>query len=228
MKFIPLPVADQIALLWFLSFWVGYTWLADYKARRTPSLHNVMDAYRRQWMRRMLERDNRMLDAAILGNLLAGSNFFASTTMLILGGLIALLSAVGKTVDVVSSLPWTIPQTENTVELKVMLLIFIFVYAFFKFTWSMRQFNFVGVMVGSAPAMSDPAAFDAFIDKAARVASLAGEDNNRGLRSYYFGITALTWFLHPFVMMAASATVVMILYHREFMSRTLRAMAETN
>jgi uncharacterized membrane protein len=217
---------DQLALVWFLASWIGYTYFSEWKARHSPSLLGTMDAYRRRWMRRMLERDNRIVDSSILRNLLSGSNFFASTTILILGGLIALLSSIGKAVDVVSSLPYSQMQSEHTLELKILLEIGIFVYAFFKFTWSMRQFNFVSIMVGAAPAQTKTDEFDSFIERIANVASLAGENNNRGLRAYYFGLAALTWFIHPAALMASSAVVVGILYHREFKSRTLNAMRE--
>ena len=33
-----------------------------------PSLHNSMDHYRREWMVRMIERDNRMVDVNIMRN----------------------------------------------------------------------------------------------------------------------------------------------------------------
>ncbi|HEX9391783.1 MAG TPA: DUF599 domain-containing protein [Usitatibacteraceae bacterium] len=224
MSFIPLPLGDQLALLWFLASWVGYTAFSGWKARHSPSLLSTTDSYRRRWMREMLSREQRMVDASILRNLLSGSNFFASTTMLILGGLIALMSSIGKAVDLVAGLPFTRAQSEHTLELKVLLLVLIFVYAFFKFTWSMRQFNFVSIMVGAAPAHDKVEEFDRFVERASSVAALAGENNNRGLRAYYFGITALTWFLHPIALVASSAIVVGILYHREFKSRTLKAM----
>jgi uncharacterized membrane protein len=85
----------------------------------------------------------------------------------------------------------------------------------------MRQFNFLAIMVGSAPPMTETKEFDSFVERAANVAALAGENNIRGLRAYYFGITALTWFLHPLALIVSSAVVVGILYHREFKSRTL-------
>jgi uncharacterized membrane protein len=224
MNFAGLSALDQLAVATFLGLWIGYAYFSDWKSHRVPSLLGTMDRYRRDWMRRMLEREHRIVDSSILSNLLSGSNFFASTTMLILGGLIALLSSINRAVDVVASIPYAQAQTERTLELKVLLLILIFVYAFFKFTWSMRQFNFVSVMVGAAPPPDRKDEFDSFVDRAANVAALAGENNNRGLRAYYFGITALTWFLHPFALIVSSAIVVGILYHREFKSRTLTAM----
>ena len=112
-------------------------------------------------------------------------------------------------------------------EFKILLMIVIFVYAFFKFTWAMRQFNFLSLMIGTAPAKSDePAAIESFINRAATLASLAGENSNRGLRAFYFAMAAMSWFMHAVLFMAVSALVVGILYHREFRSRTLLALME--
>jgi uncharacterized membrane protein len=226
MNILQLSALDQIALVWFWACWIGYTYFSEWNARRRPSLLGTMDEYRHRWMRRMLERDNRIVDSSILRNLLSGSNFFASTTILILGGLFAALTSVGKAADVVSNLPYSQMQTEHMLEIKLLLETIIFVYAFFKFTWSMRQFNFVSIMVGAAPAQNKVEEFDAFVERISNVASLAGENNNRGLRAYYFGLTALAWFIHPIALMTASAIVVGILYHREFKSRTLKAMRD--
>jgi uncharacterized membrane protein len=226
MNLVPFGTLDFVALIFFLSLWIGYTIFADSQMMKRPSLFKAMHHYRLLWMRRMLERENRIVDSSILQNLLAGSNFFASTTMLILGGLIALLASAGKAIDVVASLPYTQLQTERALEYKIILEIAIFVYAFFKFTWSMRQFNFVSIMVGAAPSHDKTNEFDAFITRCANVAHLAGENNNRGLRAYYFGLAAMMWFFHPLALMGVSMVVVGVLYHREFMSRTMYALTD--
>jgi uncharacterized membrane protein len=50
--------ADLIAPVWLFACCAGYTLLAD-RAHGRPSLMRSMEAYRRLWMRQMLERDNR-------------------------------------------------------------------------------------------------------------------------------------------------------------------------
>ena len=52
-----------------------------------------MEAYRRLWMRRMVERDNRIVDSQIVGNLMRSASFFASAPLIIIG---ALLAALGR------------------------------------------------------------------------------------------------------------------------------------
>jgi uncharacterized membrane protein len=53
---------------------------------------------------------------------------------------------------------------------------------------------------------------------------LAAESFNDGLRAYYMSFAALSWFVSPWVMLAASAGVIWVLYRREFRSEVLHAL----
>ena len=97
----------------------------------------------------MVERDNRMLDVNVMRNLTRSSQFFASTTMLILGALVALMGYAEKAAGVLAELPFTQQVSERVWELKILLLVLIFVYAFFKFSWSIRQFGLCSILVGA-------------------------------------------------------------------------------
>lgn len=219
---------DLFALAFLIVSWTGYTIFAVRHGKRVPSLHSRMDGFRRDWMVSMIGRDNRMVDVNILRNLTRSSQFFASITMLILGALIALMGYVQKALDVVSDLPFTVKGSQAFLEVKILLLVMIFVYAFFKFSWAIRQLNFCSILVGAAPKQprDNPEQHAPHINRLARIASYASVNFNNGLRSYYFALAALTWFLHPALMIAATAWVVYILYHREFASKTLRALVE--
>ncbi|MBX3661088.1 MAG: DUF599 domain-containing protein [Burkholderiales bacterium] len=217
---------DIGAFLFFVLSWAGYALFAEWRARSVPSLHNTMDRYRRDWMVRMIERDNRMVDVNIMRNLTRSSQFFASTTMLVLGALIALLGYVQQAMEVVSGLPFTVKASQRLLEIKIVLLVLIFVYAFFKFSWAIRQLGFCSTLVGAAPKppKDNPEQYAADIERLAAVTSYAGTNFNDGLRSYYFALAAMTWFLHPYLMIVATAWVVYVLHHREFESRTLHAL----
>jgi uncharacterized membrane protein len=221
-----IPAPDLIALVLFVTGWAGYVLFATRKANHFPSLLGVMTHYRREWMARVVEREARIVDAALLSNLANGANFFASATLLILGGLVALLGTTEKVVNVVGELPFAARVPERIWEMKIFLLLGIFVYAFFKFTWSLRQYNLCAIMVGAAPATEAKEQHDVFINRSARLIFLAGENFNNGLRAYYFGLAALAWFLHPWLLVAATAWVIGVLYHREFGSQTLKALIE--
>ena len=91
-----------------------------------------------------------------------------------------------------------------------MLLLAIFVYAFFRFTWSMRQYTFGALLVAAAPeakhfARGRGLSREAFADKAGRIVGMAAETFNDGLRAYYFAFAAIGWFFSPLVFMVGDA-----------------------
>lgn len=226
---LPFTVLDYAALVWFLGSWFSYQRFTEWAAARgRPSLMSVMSGYRLDWWRGMVSRELRIVDAAILTNLSNSAAFFASTTLLILGGLIALLGTSDRVMAVVSDLPFSAYTNEVMWEYKIFLLLAIFVYAFFKFTWSLRQHNFCSVLVGAAPSrQTDPDELAKFVARSAHLASSASNTFNYGLRAYYFGMAALAWFLNSWVFMAATTFVVAILYVREFHSGALDVLSRS-
>lgn len=222
----PVPLLDLAALLWFAVAWVGYSRLADSPRWQPASLSAAMDAQRRLWLARLVERDNRVSDAALTGNLMRSVAFFASTTILILGGLVAMIGALDRIHDLLATVPLADAAGKETQVLRMLVLGLIFVYAFFTYTWSLRQFNYACILIGGAPPPEAPAEEKAhFVERAARLHQLAGRSFNGGLRAYYFGMATLCWFLHPLLFMAATALVVAVLYRREFRSKTLKSLS---
>jgi len=222
---LPLTWIDAVALLLMVSLWCAYQWYADYSTSARPRLSREMERYMREWFARMVERDNRMVDINIVRNLTRSSQFFASTTMLILGALVALMGYAEKAASVVAELPFTQQATERMWELKILVLLLIFVYAFFKFSWSIRQFGFSSILVGAtAKPTATPEQYAVHIDRTANIVAFANRNFNHGLRAYYFGVATLSWFLHPVLMIAMTLGVIYVLYQREFRSQTLELL----
>ncbi len=221
-------VPDYIAFVWFFACWVGYTMFADRPRPDTPNLLEAMHRYRVRWMERMLERDLRTGDVNILASLIRSNALFASTTIFIMAGLMAILGALDTARALVSDLSFAVQAPREMWEVKVLVLVLIFVYAFFKFVWSMRQFNFALVLIGAAPMPEDLVAPDrpGFPERAARLITRGMGTQNRGLRAYYFGLATLTWFIQPWAFVVVCIWVVLVLYRREFRSVTLRALTE--
>jgi len=214
---------DLLALVWFVLLWGGYTYYADRLKGEGRTLLTVMRKHREAWMVRMLSRENRMTDANILSAIMRSVGLFSTTTLFILAGLLAILGAVDKAQMLLQDLPFIEAATRIQWEFKVLLLLMIFIYAFFKFAWSLRQFNYALVLVGAAPPVVEaetPAALE-FAHGTARVISGAVLNFNRGVRAYNFGLAALSWFLHPALFALVTVWVVAVLYRREFLSHTL-------
>jgi uncharacterized membrane protein len=219
---------DMIAVAFLFAAWIGYVMFAAWRRASVPSLQGAMNGFRREWMVRMIERDNRMVDVNVVRNLTRSCQFFASTTMLILGALIALMGYVQQALEVVRELPFTVQASHRLLEIKIVLLVLIFAYAFFKFTWAIRQLGFGSILLVAAPRQpkENPEQYAPQINRLARITSYAGSNFNNGLRAYYFALAALAWFLHPWLMIAATLWVMLVLYQREFGSKTLKAMVE--
>jgi uncharacterized membrane protein len=216
---------DLLAPAWFLACWLGYTYYAD-REQGQRNLMRTMHAYRSLWAHQLLKRDNRMVDTQIIANLMRSVSFFASTTMFIIAGLIAVIGARERAMAVLAELPFAVQSSALLWDLKVLLLIVVFVYAFFKFTWAFRHYNYCLVLVGCVPA-PDQLTEDSprLADRLARIASSSAKHFNRGIRAYYFGLAALSWFIHPWLFMLLSAWVVLVLYRREFRSHLLQMLA---
>ena len=219
------------ALCWFLVCWVGYTRYAWHRGRDTPCLASVLHLYRKDWMARLLLREQRIADASLISNLERNTSFFASSTLLILAGLITVMGATAQAQSLLRDLPFVAPVSREISEMKLLVMLGVFVYAFFTFSWAMRQYNFASVLFGSAPLVGEKHVSEierkAFASRAAKVLSKAAHSFNQGLRSYYFALGMLSWFINPFVFMAASAGVVWVLYRREFRSSVLEVVMAT-
>jgi len=215
------PYYDILAIVCVLAGWAGYAFHAERGGAARGNLISGMAAQRRAWMRRMLERDNRIVDIQIVTALMRSGRFFASTAILIVAGLLAVLGATERVIDLAMDLPFLQDVSRAMWEMKLLFMIFIFIYAFFKFVWSNRLYNYCAIMIGAAPPASETVPDDVGDDLAA-LATLAAVHANRGIRAYYFGLAALGWFVHPLLMIAAAFLVLLVLYRREYQSRTMR------
>src|SRR5512139_2187002 len=184
----PFTLPDLLALAWFLAAWIAYSIVIELTAKGRDSLNALMNVYRDQWMERLLGRDVRMVDAQVTAALQNGTAFFASTSLIAVGGTLTLLRSTEEILTVVAELPFTAASSRALWELKMLGLTVIFVYAFFKFAWSYRLFNYFAIMVGAAPppAEKDTAAAQAFAHRAARLCADAGRHFNRGQRAFFF------------------------------------------
>ncbi len=222
-----LPWIDWAAVALFFGIWAGYAHFARRRAGSKPSVLMATNAVRRQWMLQTTYREVRVIDGVVIQSLSTSPSFFASTTILIIGGLLAVLGG-DKANELVRDLPFAARTSTLIFDLKLILLLGIFVYVFFRFTWSMRQYTFGALLVAAAPEaqafISQGLSRDAFADKAGRIVGLAAETFNDGLRGYYFAFAAIGWFFSPVVFMAATVGVVYILYQREFRSEVLSVL----
>jgi uncharacterized membrane protein len=219
---------DILAVSFFVIEWVTYGFTLEHTAYGRNSLSSRMNTYREVWARRLLDREARMVDMQVVISLQTGTAFFASTSLLAIGGGLALLRATNDALAVLSKLPIDMSPSSALWEMKCVGLILIFIYAFFKFAWSYRLFNYVAIMVGAMPLTSqrDTAEAEAHVLRTARLFESAGRHFNRGQRAFFFALGYLGWFVSPWVLFFTTALVVVVTWRRQFASNAWRAMGD--
>ena len=217
--------ADHAALGFLaLAFW-GIGWWIEHPGMRRPSVTVLMSDYRRRWMAVFLGRDNRIFDSQIMGSLRQGTAFFASTSLIGVGAVLALIGNPAPLEGVAEGLIGA-DMPEVLWQIRLMLVAGLLAHAFLKFVWANRLFGYCAVLMGATPEDgADPAAVER--------ARIAGEINvraalnfNRGLRSMYFALGALAWLIGPLGLAVATVVVAWVLWGREFVSAPQRLLAE--
>lgn len=227
---------DAVAVTTFVVLWIAFSWYADRPDSARPAVNKIMQEHRTAWMRNLVKRELKVIDTTIQSSLLNGVAFFASTSILLVGGSLSVLGATDRALAVVQYLPFAQDISRSLWEVKVFLLVAIFTYAFFKFTWCYRLFIYCVVLMGAAPttdALADDEDRDAATEKATafadRISDLHGigaKHFNRGLRAYMYGLAAIAWFVHPGLLIVASVWVTVVLFRREFASKSLSILSD--
>ena len=114
-----------------------------------------MEDFRRDWMKRMVERDPRIFDAQLAGNLRQATAFFASAAMIAIGGGLALIGNTEQLAGVAEDL---IQDNAPAFvwEVKILVVLLLLSNAFLKFVWSHRLFGYCAVLMAAVPNDSRP------------------------------------------------------------------------
>jgi uncharacterized membrane protein len=216
---------DYAALAFFLIAWFGYHATLELTPVGRKSLNKMMNTYRYRWMEQMVVRENRIVDTTILASLMNGTAFFASTSLIAIGGVLALLRSTDAVLPLFADLPFGEPPTRIAWDVKVGGLAVIFVYAFFKFAWSYRLFNYMAIIVGAVPELREGSREEALAvaRQAGAMNAVAGKHFNRGQRAFFFSLAYLGWFVSGYLFMAATAGVLIVMWRRQFLSDALDA-----
>lgn len=226
----PLTTPDIAALAFFLAVWVLYAQSIEGRLFSRESLTSVMNRQRAAWMHTMARRELRMIDTSIMIGLQQGTAFFASTSLIALGGCLALLQQADKVLVVLADLPLIDGPVRGVFELKLLGLTVLLAYSFFKFAWSYRLFNYCSILIGAVPVLRDEIdqseQTDLAVQRAARMNILAGKHFNTGLRGIFFAIGYLGWLVGPLVFVIATLLVLGVLIRRQYFSAARQAVLD--
>lgn len=227
--FYMLSWVDFVAMLVFVICWVGYSYTLEQGEMGRRGLIGISHEYRLQWALESATRDSPITCASLVANLMRSVSFYASTTIYIIAGLFALMGTVDKIEIFTADLPFARNDDHAFIQIKILLLIVVFITAYFKFTWSLRQFNFLCILIGGLTHernLKDTAQWDRSAKRLARINSFAGNEFNRGIRAYYYGLAAMAWFINPWLFICTTLWVTWILYRRDFCSPTIQVLRD--
>jgi len=219
---------DLVALAFFVVAWLSYHIAVEVTPARHRGLNVRMDEHRRLWMEQMLMRENRIVDANIMSSLQNGTAFFASTSLLAIGGVLTLLRSTDDVLSAMAEMPLGLGTTRLAWEIKVMGLAVIFVYAFYKFAWSYRIFNYAAILVGAVPRVdgANREQGKAATSRAAAMNIAAGRHFNRGQRAFFLALAYLGWFVSAYIFMAGTAACLFVMWRRQFASDSIAALGD--
>lgn len=216
---------DYAALGLLFLCWTGISFLIENPPAGRPSLSKLMVRYRHEWMVHLVDRNPRVFDAQILGNLRQGTAFFASATMIAIGGGLALIGNPEQLAGIASDLTM-MRSPAFVVEVKLVVMLLFVANAFLKFVWAHRLFGYCSVVMSAVPNdPNDPAALPRAA-KASEINITAARSFNRAMRSVYFGLAAAAWLFGPVPLMLGTLLTLFVLWRREFASQSRAVMLE--
>lgn len=218
----PFTTADAVALVVLMACFWASGWISEHPPRRFPSVSVLMERFRRDWMVEFVTRQPRIFDATILDSLRQGTAFFASASMIAIGGGVALIGNTQRLETLASDL--SLQAVAVLLEVKIILIIAFLANALLKFIWSHRLFGYCSILIAAVPNdITDPTA----LPRAAQAGEInitAARSFNRGLRSIYFALAALGWLLGPIMLVVTALAATGVLLRREFWSHSRQVM----
>lgn len=214
---ITLDWTDGAAVALFVAVWLGLGWRIENPSLKRPSVTQLMTEYRRKWMQVMLTRNPRIFDAQVMSSLRQGTAFFASTCLISVGGVLAVIGNVDPIQGVAEEI--VMADSSATVwRVKLALVLAFLGHAFLKFVWSNRVFGHCTVLMAAVPNSPDDPRAPPLAAKAAALNIRAAINFNSGLRSLYFALAAIAWLGGPVPLFVATFVVAWFLWAREFRS----------
>lgn len=216
---------DAGAVLFLLLAWQVCGWLIENPPAARPSVTVLMRGYRREWMAQVISRDPRVFDAITMGSLRESTAFFASTTMIAIGGGVALIGNVEWLRDLAGQFDVSRSAVEAW-DLKIMLVLALVARAFLSFVWSNRLHGYCAILLAAIP--NDPAdpRCAQRIRQAGDLNIAASRHFGAGLRTVYFSLGALGWLMGPWWLLATTLVAIWWVMMREFASLSRQVMAE--
>lgn len=191
---------------------ISYQLFLRYKINKNPTytVQAINRIARTAWVETIMqESDKGILAVQTLRNSTMAATFLASTSILLIIGVLTLSEQGGKLEAVWHSLNLIGAKNPELWMTKLIFLLLDLCVAFFSFAMSIRVFNHVGYMINVPLHLNHSMITPAHV---ANHLNRAGDFYSTGMRAYYFLVPLLFWLFGPFFMFAATVALLLVLY----------------
>jgi uncharacterized membrane protein len=166
--------------------------------------------WRREWVQRMIARQDNIGMIQALRNLIMSSSFLASASLLIAAGLLGFVAGAGQVSDLIHEMNFLGMRTGAAFSIKILMLIANFTLSFFSFSLAIRYYNYA-VLRSTGISPDDTAA----VADATRLIERGAVHYALGMRCYYFAIPLVLWLFGPILLGVGMAVMLVALYHHD-------------
>jgi uncharacterized membrane protein len=197
-----------------------YQLLLVAKERRDPtySVRAVNTLARTAWVESVMTHGKDILAVQTLRNSTMAATFLASTSVLLIIGVLSLSGQGDKLEATWHSLNLYGARHAELWIVKLLFLLLDLFFAFFSFSMSIRVFNHVGYMINVPLSLNhksiSPAHVASHLNRAGRFYSL-------GMRAYYYAVPLVFWLFGPHFMLLATLVLIFVLYRIDRAPRIL-------
>ena len=169
----------------------------------------VVRTARIAWVENVMREGKDILAVQTLRNSTMAATFLASTSVLLIIGVLTLSSQGDKLETTWHTLNIFGVKHAELWMIKLLMLTLDLLFAFFSFSMSIRIFNHVGYMINVPLAMNHKSITP---DHVAIHLNRAGWFYWLGMRAYYFVVPLLFWLFGPHLMLLATIGLVYVLH----------------
>jgi uncharacterized membrane protein len=206
--------SDALALIGCAALIAGYQLHLHKLARRNPSavLRSVATTARTAWVESMMADsssapsvNNGILAVQTLRNSTMAASFMASTSILLMVGVLTLTSQGPALKESWHYLNLSGALSQELWMFKVLSLLLLLFFAFFSFTNNIRILNHVGYMIN---IHNDPGKSSFSPRQIAGELNRGGHFYSIGMRAFYYLVPLVFWLFGPLYMVGATLILV--------------------
>jgi len=212
---------DLVSFALSVALLLAYHGYLHFKVQKnrayTVQAVNVMA--RTAWVVTVMREGKDILAVQTLRNSTMAATFLASTSVLLIIGVLTLSGQADKLEGTWHALNVVGAKHPELWLAKLLLLLLDLFVAFFSFSMSIRIYNHVGYMINVPLALNHRVISP---DHVAVHLNRAGNYYSIGMRAYYFSVPIVFWLFGPHLMLGATALLIAVLYHLDRAPKTLQ------